>query len=82
MTKATMAEVIYGTLRTYEVGKLYQGLRKENGQLFHEQPFYVLREATYQEWLAFAAEEGMVPSPQMLKAAQSKAAKFYAISTD
>jgi hypothetical protein len=77
-----MAEVIYGTTRAHEVGKAYCGLRNGAGELFDAQPFYVLREASYAEWLAFAAEEGVTPSPQMLKAAQSPAAKFYAISTD
>lgn len=77
-----MAEVIYGTTRAHEVGRAYCGLRNKDGALFHDQPFYVLREASYEEWLAFAAEEGVTPSPQMLQAARRKDARFYAISTD
>ena len=75
-------EVIVGGLFTREIGKRYTGISDRQGQMHKDQPFLVLREATYEEWVAFAEEEGLVIQPGIDALAKSGRAKFYGISTD
>jgi hypothetical protein len=75
-------EVIVGGLFTREVGKRYVGISDNKGRMHRDQPFVVLREATYEEWKACAEAEGVAIQPGIDALARSGKAKFYGISTD
>lgn len=77
-----MAEIIYGTPIKLVVGKSYHGLSDHTQGWHAQQPFVVLREATFQEWVAFAEDEGIEISANIMHAAQRSNARFYGISTD
>jgi hypothetical protein len=71
-----------GTVNTLKVGAIYHGCSDNKGQRWPQQPYLVLREATYDEWEACARENDVPITPEVKALAQSGRAKFYGISTD
>jgi len=62
-----------------EIGRRYEGVHHFNGEFYPEQPFVVLREATYEEWIRQGRERfGRTPEP----VSDPSEAWFYEVSLD
>jgi hypothetical protein len=75
--------MIIGSDNTLLIGERGVGVSETNGTPHNEQPFVVLREATFEEWLQEAIADGM-PEALLHKAALAaqEGARFYEISVD
>lgn len=62
---------------TPTIGARYVGIQGHG-----QQPYLVLREATREEWLASALDNGHTPNAAALDHASRPGCKFYEVSTD
>jgi hypothetical protein len=82
---------IIGTFEVLKIGDRRVGMRDNTGAS-RPQPFYVLRESTFEEWLDRATKQAdiagsnrlVVPeiTAEMIALAKRPDARFYEISTD
>lgn len=72
---------IMGSHQKRDIGKTYKGMSDKDRGNYPDQPYTVLREATLEEWIAFAeAEVGRKLTAREIAGAEG--ATFYEIATD
>ena len=69
--------MIRGTTKPREIGGRYTGIWIDD-VFYPDQPFAVLREATFEEWAAEQIEQGSEPNPWC----DPSGALFYEVSLD
>ena len=75
--------MIVGSTGPKVIGQQYWGITDERNHYYPDHPFIVVREATFEEWLAGHLERGGAPlTPQQLAKAKSPTSFFYEIATD